>query len=99
MTLADSSLPPASTDDLTRLHTLAGAQGFAADVDLDRFRAAERRADIGLGSLEVIMLIANYMTERGLDTANFSPDWVVRLDRITGIVAVLHDIDAMAGDG
>lgn len=68
--------------------------GRVDDVQVLR---AQRRTDLGITSLEVIMLVANYMSLRAVDTGGFKPEWVTQLDDIAGIVLVMREIDRQAG--
>jgi hypothetical protein len=83
-------------DGLARFYAFLVGQGFGDRVDGAAARAARGRNDLGITSLEIIMLIANYMSARGVDTDGFQPEWVSRLDDVEGIVWVMAQIDRHA---
>jgi hypothetical protein len=86
-----------SAEILTRFHAFVTAQGMSERVDAAQALRAQHRTDLGISSLEVILLVANYMSLRGADTAGFKPEWVVQLDDIAGIVLVMREIDQQVG--
>ncbi len=68
------------------------AQDHLANVRLEDLEGASRREQLGITSLGVIMLVANYMEAHGVSHAGFNPDWVNKLDSIEGIISVFRDI-------
>jgi hypothetical protein len=93
-----SPLPnePAMTqteDYIPSLCAFLKTQDFLDDIDIDAVRAARSREDLGITSLGVIMLVANYMEAHGVANAEFNPDWITKLDSIDGIIAVFREID------
>lgn len=79
-------------------HKLAGfltAQGLVGEVTYEQVASARSRADLGLTSLHVILVMANYTSEHAPDVA-FRPEWVARLEDVEGIVAVMREIDSLA---
>ncbi|MCY1079425.1 hypothetical protein [Archangium lansingense] len=76
-----------------RLSTFLKTQDYLGNIDLDAFRSARMRAELGITSLAVIMLVVNYMEANGMSNAEFNPDWVSRLDYIEGILSVFREID------
>lgn len=87
----------ASADDFERLCAFLSEQGLGKGADVAQYRQTRSRADLGISSLEVIVLVANYMGLRGVDTAGFKPEWVSQLDDIAGILSVMREIDRQAG--
>jgi hypothetical protein len=85
-----------SAEDLKRFHVLLSEQGMGGRVDAAQALEAKRRADLGITSLEIIMLVASYMSMRGADTSGFRPEWVPLLDDIAGILSVMREIDRQA---
>ena len=82
-----------------RLHTLLVTAGLQRCGSAQDFRYARGRPEIGLSSLEVILVLIGQMEQRGLDTGEFSPDWVGYLDTVPGIVHVMNLIDDLADRG
>jgi hypothetical protein len=83
--------------DLRYFLAFVDEQGMGGRVDAAQAQGARRRDDLGITSLEIIMLIANYMSLRGADTAGFKPEWVTQLDDVAGIVLVMAEIDRQVG--
>ena len=63
------------------------------EIGIETLRAASRRDEIGITSLGVIMLVANYMEQSGIPNAEFNPDWIEHFDYVDGIVSALREID------
>lgn len=56
---------------------------------------AAHRDAVGLASLEVILIIAQYMERVGRDIGDFAPEWVEHLESPSGIVSVMRLIDRL----
>jgi hypothetical protein len=67
-------------------------QEYLNNISIDTLREANSRTEIGITSLEVIMLVVNYLEARGF-YQEFNPDWVSSLDSIQGIISVFREID------
>jgi hypothetical protein len=70
------------------------AAGLDVTVTADQVRAATRRQDLGISSLNVIMVVVSYL-QAGPGGAP-KAEWVPRLDEIDGILSVLEEIDRTA---
>ena len=68
-------------------------QDYLGRVSVDALRTSRTREELGITSLAVIMLVANYMQASGVSHMEFNPDWVGKLDYVEGIVAVFREID------
>ncbi len=68
-------------------------QDFVEKVDFDNVVRARHRDELGISSLNIILLVANYMEETGKGEMSFEPAWVARLNDVDGIISVLHEID------
>lgn len=82
-----------SEQEYVRICTFFGTQEHIPGVDVATLRAASRREELGITSLGVILLVANYMEAHGGADAEFDPDWIPRLDDMQGIFSVLREID------
>lgn len=49
--------------------------------------------ELGITSLGIIMLVANYMEANGVPNAEFNPDWINDLETVDGILSVMRAID------
>jgi len=57
---------------------------------------AQSREELGISSLNMIMLLVNYTKKYTNGTVTLRPEWVLRLNDVDGIVSVLREIDASA---
>ena len=72
-----------SDDDLANLSAFMNSQEFMTSmISVDLLRQSSTREQLGITSLDVILLVANYMETKGLDGSSFRPAWVVRLDQV-----------------
>jgi hypothetical protein len=97
--VAELAVAEPTRQECENLHRLLGAVGLQRCETAETYRTARMRSDIGLSSLEVILLLVGYMEQRGLDTGDFSPDWVEFLDTVPGIIHVMALIDGSASRG
>jgi len=72
---------------------LATQPGFET-ITAEQVAAARTRDDLGLNSLQVILIMVNYLAATGGEHA-FQPDWVARLEDVDGIASVMRDIDSL----
>ena len=79
--------------DYLRYCTFLRTQDHLHSIALDTLKSARKREELGISSLGVIMLVANYLASHGVPDAEFNPDWVPRLDDVAGILSVLREID------
>jgi hypothetical protein len=70
------------------------SQDFIDSVTVDALSTAKTRNDLGISSLSVILLVANYMDSAGLAGDDFNPEWIEKLDVVDGIVSIFREIDA-----
>jgi hypothetical protein len=83
------------TDDYRRTFAeFLATQPMTSDVTYERVAQARTREDLGISSLNMILVLANYIKERTNDTVALRPEWVSQLTDMDGIVSVLREIDA-----
>jgi hypothetical protein len=88
------------TDDGRRkLAEFLATQPMTSDITYEQVAKADSREDLGISSLNMIMLLMSYIKEHTNDTVTLRPEWVPRLVNVDGIVAVLHEIDDSAVEG
>ena len=81
-------------DYTTKLHAFLKTQEFVQHtIGLDALRAARRRDELGITSLGIIMLVANYMEVNGVPNAEFQPDWINEFETVSGILSIMRAID------
>lgn len=73
---------------------LATQSGLGA-ITVDDLAPARTRDELGIGSLQIILVMANYSAAAEGDVM-FRPEWVARLEDVDGIVSVMREIDAVA---
>jgi len=81
------------TEGYAELCAFMKTQDYLGPIELDALKGAKKRDELGITSLGVIMLVANYMESIGVSNGEFNPDWIERLDDVAGIVSVLREID------
>ncbi|WP_058041421.1 hypothetical protein [Streptomyces roseifaciens] len=54
---------------------------------------AKTRDELGISSLNIILLLLNYIKEHKNDSVQLKPEWVSLLHDIDGIASVLREID------
>jgi hypothetical protein len=69
-------------------------QPMTSEVTYEQVATARTREDLGISSLNMILVLVNYLKERTNDTVALRPEWVSRLTDMDGIVSVLREIDA-----
>ncbi|MCK7624972.1 hypothetical protein MUU72_17975 [Streptomyces sp. RS10V-4] len=86
---------PAVPDDaeLRKFADFLATQPAAAGVTYDDVARAKTREELGISSLNMILIIANYIKEHTGGTVTLKPEWVSRLNDVEGIVAVFREID------
>lgn len=88
------------TDEYLRTFVdFATSQNMLAGVGADDVTPSTRRDELGISSLNIILLVANYMKERGVAGLTFRPEWVAKLEDVAGIIEVLRDVDQAAPHG
>jgi hypothetical protein len=89
----------AATDsdaDLAKLVDFLGTQEVVAGLNLDGMARGMRREELGISSLNIIMLVMAYLKKNGAPGVRFSPGWVASLENVDGILTVLREIDETA---
>jgi hypothetical protein len=90
-------MPTGNTEaDLLKLCSFINGQTYLRDISIEALRAARSREELGITSLEVILLVSNYMQSAGLAESCFKPEWVMALDDLPGIIRVFKEIDGAA---
>ncbi|MCT9008488.1 hypothetical protein ACWGKW_35065 [Streptomyces sp. NPDC054766] len=70
-------------------------QPMTKDVTYEDVTRATTREELGISSLNIILVIVNYIKERANDSVQLQPEWVSRLGDIEGIVSVIREIDEL----
>jgi hypothetical protein len=73
-----------------------GTQEVVRDLDLEGVARGKRRDELGISSLNIIMLVMAYLKKNGAPGVRFSPRWVASLETVDGILTVLREIDGTA---
>lgn len=85
------------TDDYRRkLADFLAKQPMTSDITYEQVVGAKTRDELGINSLNMVMVLVNYINEYTNNTVTMRPEWVSRLGSIDGIVSVLREIDANA---
>ncbi len=85
-----------NNDYRVRIREFINTRDYIEPVEHDKMNNASHRDDIGLSSLSVIMLVADFMKDQGVEGQSFQTDWVFKLDQIDGICSVFQEIERMA---
>lgn len=84
-----------SDDDYRRKFAdFLATQPMTRDITYEQVVRAESRDELGISSLNMIMVLVNYINEYTNKTVTMRPEWVSQLGDIDGIVSVLREIDA-----
>lgn len=70
----------------------ARAQDQTLDLTYDDVAHSSTRAELGISSLSMLILVANYIEANG-NRAALIPEWVPMLDEVEGILSVFSQID------
>lgn len=68
------------------------AQDLELDLTYDDVVQSQTRAELGISSLSMLILVASYIEASGSQMA-LDPEWVPMLDDVDGILAVFSQID------
>jgi|SRR5690242_15724999 len=86
------------TDDYRRIFAdFLATQPMTSEVTYEQVANARTRDDLGISSLNMVLVMVNYLKERTNDTVALRPEWVSKLTDMDGIVAVLREIDVLSG--
>jgi len=69
---------------------------LGADLTYEQVVQARTRQELGISSLNMIIVLLNYIKKHTNGTVTVRPEWVPRLNDIDGIASVLREIDAIA---
>lgn len=84
-----------ATDDYRqRLAEILATQPFGDGLTYEQVVRARSRQELGISSLNMIIVLMNYIKKYTDGTITVRPEWVPRLNDIDGIVSVLREIDA-----
>jgi hypothetical protein len=90
---------PAALDSeayLRKFVDFLATQDVARGLDLADVALGQRREELGISSLNIIMMMMAYLKKNGAPGVRFSPAWVPKLEEVDGILAVLREIDQTA---
>ncbi|MDT9687053.1 hypothetical protein Q5762_01560 [Streptomyces sp. P9(2023)] len=68
-------------------------QPMGQGVSHEDVMRATTREELGISSLNIILVVVNYIKEHKNDQVPIKPEWVSRLSDIDGIASVLREID------
>ncbi|MFB7557232.1 hypothetical protein [Streptomyces brevispora] len=86
-----------STDDYRRKFAdFLARQSMTSAVSYEQVARAKTRDELGISSLNMVLVLVNYIDEHTDNTVTMRPEWVSRLGDIDGILSVLREIDASA---
>jgi len=69
-------------------------QPATSEITYEQVANAQTREDLGISSLNMILMLVNYIKERTNDSVALRPEWVSQLTDMEGIVKVLREVDA-----
>ncbi|BCJ44512.1 hypothetical protein GCM10010168_13250 [Actinoplanes ianthinogenes] len=85
-----------TTDDhRQRFAEILATQPVGDGITYEQVLRAQSRQDLGISSLNMIIVLMNYIKKYTDGTIAVRPEWVPRLNDIDDIVAVLREIDAI----
>jgi hypothetical protein len=73
-------------------------QPTTGDLTHDQIIHAHTRQDLGITSLNMIIVLMNYINKHTNGTITLRPEWIPQLNDIDGITSVLREIDANAAE-
>jgi hypothetical protein len=77
-----------------RFAEFLATQPEASHITYEQVARARTREELGISSLNMILVLVNYLTKYTDGTMEIDPGWVSRLSDVDGIVSVLREIDA-----
>ena len=69
-------------------------QPMGAELGHEQIVRAQTRDELGISSLNMIIVLMNYIKKYTDGSVTLKPEWVLRLNDVDGIASVLRDIDA-----
>ncbi|KUL37334.1 hypothetical protein ADL22_21945 [Streptomyces sp. NRRL F-4489] len=79
--------------ELRKVADFLATQPAAAEVTYDDLTRAKTREELGISSLNMILILVNYLKEHTGGTVALKPEWVSRLNDVEGILSVFREID------
>jgi hypothetical protein len=69
------------------------ASDLAPDLTYEDVAQSTTRAELGISSLNMLLLIASYIETQAGGAIMLQPEWVPLLDEVEGILSVIAEID------
>ncbi len=79
-----------------RVAEFLATQPTGTDLTYEQILRAQSRQELGISSLNMIVMLMNYIKKYTNGGVTVRPEWVPRLNDIDGIASVLREIDASA---
>jgi hypothetical protein len=84
-----------STEDYRRkLAEFLATRPETGELTYEQIVQARSREELGISSLNMILVLMGYIDKYANGTATVRPEWVSRLDDVDDIASVLREIDA-----
>ena len=90
---------PANAEALRHFVDYACGQPGMPALNYDDVAGSSTRAELGISSLDMLILIAGYIDATAAGRAMLQPEWVPLLDDVAGIGSVVAEIDRLAAGG
>ncbi|UBU11412.1 hypothetical protein [Nonomuraea gerenzanensis] len=87
---------PDLDDRLRNFVDFLAKQPMAPPLTYDEVALGSTRAELGISSLNILILVNSYIEEKANGRIALRPEWVPLLDNVEGILSVLDEIDACA---
>lgn len=81
---------------LRRFVDYVAGQGSGVTLSYSDVATSTTRAELGIGSLDMLILLAGYADATTGGAVTLQPEWVPMLDDVEGIRTVLVEIDRMS---
>ena len=88
----------ATDDHRQRFAEILATQPVGDGLTYEQVVRAQSRQELGISSLNMIIVLMNYIKKYTDGTITVRPEWVPRLNDIDGIVSVLREIDAIGAE-
>jgi hypothetical protein len=79
-----------------RFAEFLAAQPFGSDLSYEQIVGAETPQDLGISSLNMIIVLMDYIKKYTNGSVTVTPEWVLQLTDMDGVISVLREIDAVA---
>jgi hypothetical protein len=87
-------MPDGATDETLRNFVdFLESSDLAPSLTCQDVSQCRTRAELGISSLNILLLIANYIETNAGGAITLQPEWVPRLDEVEGILSVIAEID------